>query len=102
MKKTLILLTSCFFAVSGAQAAPGHGKSSGHGYGKVHAKTFHAAKRKGHTNRFEKVLIRRSAANLARIKRQAWRDGRLSRIERQRIRSAEIRHQRLVRRLRRS
>lgn len=102
MKKTLILLASCFVAVAGAQAAPGHGKSQGQNYGTVHGKTFHGAKRYGHGNRFKAVLIRRSAANLARITRQAWRDGRLTRFERWRIRAAEQRHRQLVRRLRRS
>jgi hypothetical protein len=47
---------------------------------------------------YEHVLIRRSVAQLAWVKRQAWADGRITFLERYKIRQAELRHARLVKR----
>lgn len=52
----------------------------------------HGRKFTGH----ERGAIARSAAHLAHVKRQAWRDGRLSMYERAKIKVAERRHRALV------
>jgi hypothetical protein len=45
---------------------------------------------------YERAEIDRSAARVAQVKRQAWRDGRLSPVERVRIRIAEAQHRAIV------
>ena len=92
MKRTLILAAAAAILASGfatAQAAPGN---RGHGYGyKGHV--THAAK----VTPRERAAIRRSAARLAALTRQVRADGRVTFVERIRLRAATARHQALVR-----
>jgi hypothetical protein len=87
MKTIMLTLAALALASGSALAAPG--KSNLH--------------RGGHgVSAYERVAIARSAAHLAMLKRQARADGKVTMMERARIRSAEFRHTRLVARARHS
>jgi hypothetical protein len=90
MMKGLILGTTVLLVAAGsAVAAPRHqGDRWSDGRGSI--------------TPWERVQIAQSAARVAMVKRQAYRDGRISMFERFEIRRAEARHEALVRRLRRS
>lgn len=95
MKTTVLTAAAAaFMLTSGAAlAAPGKGYS-GPGY----HKPGYSKQVKHHRGMTpgQRVAIARSAANLAALKKRAWRDGRLSLIERVQIRNAERRHAALV------
>ncbi|MGE0627928.1 MAG: hypothetical protein AB7O43_08895 [Hyphomicrobiaceae bacterium] len=80
MKSFVIGLSAaalCVGFAGSAMAAPGK-----HGFNRVTLK--------------ERVAVAKSAAKLAQVKRGAWADGRLTRVERMRIRVAEARHRAIV------
>jgi hypothetical protein len=91
--KTALLTAAALVMTAGVSvAAPAkyhndYGKP-GYGYGKVY-------KKKG-ISPFERARINRSAADLAALKRRAWRDGRITFAERVMIQNAERRHAALV------
>lgn len=100
MKMTTILTAAAaaIMLTSGAAMAhPGKGYS-GPGY-----KTGYSKQIKHHrgVSPAQRAAVARSAANLAALKRRAWRDGRLSTIEKVQIRNAERRHAALVSRVHR-
>ena len=104
---TTILAAAALVMTAGTSfAAPGkpYGNQSGagkYGYSKqVHNRGNHVNHR-GVSPR-ERAMIARSASSLAALKQRAWRDGRLSFLERAQIRNAERRHAALVTRVRRS
>ncbi len=72
------------------------------------AGTSFAAPAKYHHNHrdgvtpYERAQIARSAATLANLKKRAWRDGKITLIERFQINNAERRHAALVARARRT
>ena len=85
MKTLAIGLAALTLTVTAASAAPNSYKR-------------HDGYRSKPADRYEHVLVRRSAAHLAWVKRQAWADGRVTFRERLRIRQAERRLARAVRR----
>jgi len=93
--KTAILTAAALLMTAGTSyAAPAKYHNNGYGYGKP---TFHRG-----ISPAERVMIARSAANVAAVKHQAWRDGRITFLERVRINSAERRHAAVVARAYRS
>ena len=84
--KTALLTAAALLMTAGAaMAAPRHNHDNGKG-----------------VNAYERAAIARSAANLAALKRKAWRDGRITFMERFQINNAERRHAALVQRARRT
>lgn len=97
--KTTTILTAAAAAImltSGAALAhPGKGHG-GPGYKSGYS---HQVKHHRGVTPAQRAAVARSAANLAALKRRAWRDGRLSALERVQIRNAERRHAALVQRV---
>lgn len=91
MKTILIGLAALTLASGAAMAAPGYGYGHGHGNRSGHGITPN-----------ERVVIARSAAHVATVKRMAMRDGRITPAERIQIRQAERQHAMLIARFYRS
>jgi hypothetical protein len=89
MKSIAIATTVLLLSAGMASAAPGY--KQGHG--------SHAGKHRtvGHLTFTERLRIARSRARLARLKRRARADGRVTRRERVRLIRATKRHRALVR-----
>ncbi|HRN88079.1 hypothetical protein [Hyphomicrobium sp.] len=102
MKMTSILTAAAAAIVLTSGAAMAH-PGGGKGYGGPGYKSGYSQQIKHHrgVNPGQRAAIARSAANLAALKRRAWRDGRLSTIEKVQIRNAERRHAALVQRVHR-
>lgn len=88
MKSALIALTVLTMTATAASAAP-------------HKRDHRDQYRRSHVSAYEHVSIKRHAAQLAWVKRQAWADGRITFRERLKIRQAERRFAQLVKRSRR-
>ena len=87
MRTALIGLAALALTATVATAAPNkHGRHDGY--------------RKQHGSSYEHVLIKRSKAQLAWVKRHAWADGRITFRERLTIRRAERQLARVIRRAR--
>ena len=87
MKTSALAITALLLTSGIAMAAPGH-------QGRWH--------QGGGVNSYERFQIANARAHLASVKARAWRDGRVTFIERYQIRLAENQLQRLVYRARRS
>lgn len=100
--KRIALASAILVLAAGAASAHPTGKAH-NGY---HAKsqTIHkvSKRRVGKLNRYERFKIARSRARIAKLKRLARADGRVSFQERRLIRMATVRHQKLVRRAKRN
>ncbi|AHB50391.1 hypothetical protein W911_15695 [Hyphomicrobium nitrativorans NL23] len=101
MKMTTILSAAAAAIVLTSGAAMAH-PGKGHG-GPGYKSGYSQQQIKHHRGAgpAQRAAIARSAANLAALKRRAWRDGRLSMIEKAQIRNAERRHAALVQRVHR-
>lgn len=98
----ILATTSALLMLATASAATAKpvnkGFKSWNTAGKHHVVKYHA----GRLTPYERIRIAKSRKRLAQLKRRVRADGRVTRFERRQVRAAQIRHQRLVQRLRRS